>query len=381
MDFALSADQRLVQEMVREFAQKELKPMAATIDQTQQFPWESLTKMAKLGLLGMIVPEEYGGGGMDFVSLAVAIEEISRVCASTGVITAVNNSLVAYPILTFGNEEQKRTYLPLLCSGQKVGAFALTEPVAGSDVAGMQSSARRDGGYYVLNGAKRFITNGGEAGVYVVFAYTDPGQRHKGISAFIVERGYPGFTVGKHEETMGIRASANCELVFEDCKVPVENLLGREGEGFKIAMHTLDVSRIDIGAQAVGLAQGCLDEALRYSRERRQFGELIANFQFIQGMLAQMATSIEAARLLVYRAAWLKDSGAKRFSVEASMAKLFASEVAVECARKAVQIHGGYGYSREFTVERLYRDAKVMEIYEGTSQIQSLVIARGLLGA
>ncbi|MGQ9853547.1 MAG: acyl-CoA dehydrogenase family protein, partial [Candidatus Oleimicrobiaceae bacterium] len=212
-------------------------------------------------------------------------------------------------------------------------------------------------------------------------AYTDPGQRHKGISAFIVERGYPGFTVGKHEETMGIRASANCELVFEDCKVPVENLLGREGEGFKIAMHTLDVSRIDIGAQAVGLAQGCLDEALRYSRERRQFGEPIANFQFIQGMLAQMATSIEAARLLVYRAAWLKDSGAKRFSVEASMAKLFASEVAVECARKAVQIHGGYGYSREFAVERLYRDAKVMEIYEGTSQIQSLVIARGLLGA
>ncbi|MGQ9559802.1 MAG: acyl-CoA dehydrogenase [Candidatus Oleimicrobiaceae bacterium] len=381
MDFALSADQRLVQEMVREFAQKELKPMAATIDQTQQFPWDNLTKMAKLGLLGMIVPEEYGGGGMDFVSLAVAIEEISRVCASTGVITAVNNSLVAYPILTFGNEEQKRAYLPLLCSGQKVGAFALTEPVAGSDVAGMQSSARRDGGHYVLNGAKRFITNGGEAGVYVVFAYTDPGQRHKGISAFIVERGYPGFTVGKHEETMGIRASANCELVFEDCKVPVENLLGREGEGFKIAMHTLDVSRIDIGAQAVGLAQGCLDEALRYSRERRQFGEPIANFQFIQGMLAQMATSIEAARLLVYRAAWLKDSGAKRFSVEASMAKLFASEVAVECARKAVQIHGGYGYSREFAVERLYRDAKVMEIYEGTSQIQSLVIARGLLGA
>lgn len=381
MDFALSADQRLVQEMVREFAQKELKPMAATIDQTQQFPWESLTKMAKLGLLGMIVPEEYGGGGMDFVSLAVAIEEISRVCASTGVITAVNNSLVAYPILTFGNEAQKRTYLPLLCSGQKVGAFALTEPVAGSDVAGMQSSARRDGGHYVLNGAKRFITNGGEAGVYVVFAYTDPGQRHKGISAFIVERGYPGFTVGKHEETMGIRATANCELVFEDCKVPVENLLGREGEGFKIAMHTLDVSRIDIGAQAVGLAQGCLDEALHYSRERRQFGEPIANFQFIQGMLAQMATAIEAARLLVYRAAWLKDSGAKRFSVEASMAKLLASEVAVECARKAVQIHGGYGYSREFAVERLYRDAKVMEIYEGTSQIQSLVIARGLLGA
>ena len=381
MDFALSADQRLVQEMVREFAQKELKPMAATIDQTQQVPWDSLTTMAKLGLLGMIVPEEYGGGGMDFVSLAVAIEEISRVCASTGVITAVNNSLVAYPILTFGNEAQKRTYLPLLCSGQKVGAFALTEPVAGSDVAGMQSSARRDGGHYVLNGAKRFITNGGEAGVYVVFAYTDPGQRHKGISAFIVERGYPGFTVGKHEETMGIRATANCELVFEDCKVPVENLLGREGEGFKIAMHTLDVSRIDIGAQAVGLAQGCLDEALHYSRERRQFGEPIANFQFIQGMLAQMATAIEAARLLVYRAAWLKDSGAKRFSVEASMAKLLASEVAVECARKAVQIHGGYGYSREFAVERLYRDAKVMEIYEGTSQIQSLVIARGLLGA
>ncbi len=380
MDFELNADQKLVQEMVREFAQKELKEKAALIDQTQEFPWESIKKMAKLGLLGIIVPEEYGGGGMDFVSLAVAIEQISRVCASTGVIAAVNNSLVAYPILAFGTEEQKQTYLPQLCSGETVGAFGLTEPVAGSDVAGMQSVARRQGDHYVLNGAKRFITNGGEAGIYVVFAYTDPEKRHKGISAFIVERGYPGFKVGKHEETMGIRATANCELLFEECVVPAGNLLGQEGEGFKIAMETLDVSRIDIGAQAVGLAQGCLDEALRYAKERQQFGRKLSEFQFIQGMLAEMATSIAAARLLVYRSAYLKDSGTKRFSLESSMAKYFASEVAVECARKAVQIHGGYGYSREFAVERFYRDAKVMEIYEGTSQIQKIVIARALLG-
>ncbi len=316
MDFELNADQKLVQEMVREFAQKELKEKAALIDQTQEFPWESIKKMAKLGLLGIIVPEEYGGGGMDFVSLAVAIEEISRVCASTGVITAVNNSLVAYPILAFGTEEQKQTYLPQLCSGETVGAFGLTEPVAGSDVAGMQSVARRQGDHYVLNGAKRFITNGGEAGIYVVFAYTDPEKRHKGISAFIVERGYPGFKVGKHEETMGIRATANCELLFEECVVPAGNLLGQEGEGFKIAMETLDVSRIDIGAQAVGLAQGCLDEALRYAKERQQFGRKLSEFQFIQGMLAEMATSIAAARLLVYRSAYLKDSGTKRFSLE-----------------------------------------------------------------
>jgi len=380
MDFELSADQKLVQEMVREFAQKELKAKAATIDQTREFPWDSLRKMAELGLLGIVVPEEYGGGGLDFVSLAVAIEEISRVCATTGVIVAVNNSLVAYPILAFGTEEQKRTYLPPLCSGEKIGAFGLTEPVAGSDVAGMQSNATRHGDYYLLNGTKRFITNGGEAGVYVVFAYTDFEKRHKGISAFIVERDFPGFRVGKHEETMGIRASANCELIFEDCKVPARNLLGQEGEGFKIAMSTLDVSRIDIGAQAVGLAQGCLDEAIRYAKERQQFGKKLSEFQFIQGMIAEMATAIEAARLLVYRSAYLKDSGAKRFSLESSMAKLFASEVAVECARKAVQIHGGYGYSREFAVERYYRDAKVMEIYEGTSQIQKLVIARALLG-
>lgn len=380
MDFELSPGQKLVQEMVREFAQKELKEKAALIDQSQEFPWENVKKLAKLGLLGLIVPEEYGGGGMDFVSLAIAIEEISRVCASTGVIVAVNNSLVAYPIVTFGSEEQKRKYLPPLCSAEKIGAFGLTEPVAGSDVAGMQSIATRQGNHYVLNGAKRFITNGREAGIYVVFAYTDPEKRHKGISAFILERDFSGFKVGKHEETMGIRATANCELIFEDCIVPAENLLGQEGEGFKIAMHTLDVSRIDIGAQAVGLAQGCLDEAIRYAKDRQQFGKKLSEFQFIQGMIAEMATAIDAARLLVYRSAYLKDTGTQRFSVESSMAKYFASEVAVDCARKAVQIHGGYGYSREFSVERFYRDAKVMEIYEGTSQIQKLVIARALLG-
>ena len=379
MNFDLTSDQKLIQDMVREFADKELTEKAVEIDESQEFPWSNLKKMAKLGLMGVFVPEEYGGGGMDFVSLALVIEEISRVCASTGVIAAVNNSLVAYPILEFGNEDQKKKYLPELASARRIGAFGLTEPAAGSDVASLESTAVLQGDHYVLNGTKRFITNGGEAGIFVVFAYTDKEKKHKGISAFILEKEYEGFKLGKHENTMGIRATANCELIFEDCKVPKENLLGEEGQGFKIAMNTIDVSRIDIGAQAVGLAQGCLDEAVKFAKERKQFGRPIGDFQFIQGMLAEMSTKVDAARLLVYRSAFLKDTGTKRFSLESAMSKYFASEVAVECARKAVQVHGGYGYSCDYPVERFYRDAKIMEIYEGTSQVQKIVIARALL--
>jgi alkylation response protein AidB-like acyl-CoA dehydrogenase len=269
--------------------------------------------------------------------------------------------------------------LPDLASGRRIGAFGLTEPNAGSDPASMESTAVLEGDHYILNGTKRFITNGGEAGIYVVFAYTDKSKRHKGISAFIVERGTPGFSLGKHEDIMGLRATANCELIFEDAKVPKENLLGKEGEGFKIAMQTLDVSRIDIGAQSVGIAQGAFDAALKYSKERKQFGKPICEFEFIQGMLAEMATKISAARFLVYHAAWLKDRGVPRFSKEAAMAKWFASDLAVEATRKAIQIHGGYGYTKDYAVERLYRDAKCMEIYEGTTEIQKIVVARNLL--
>lgn len=379
MNFDLTDDQKLVQDMVRDFAEKELKEKAVEIDKSQEFPWDSLKKMAKLGLLGIIVPEEYGGGGMDFVSLAIAIEEISRACASTGVIVAVNNSLTAYPIEHWGNEEQKKKYLPPLCTGEKMGAFALTEPNAGSDAASIETTARLEGDHYILNGSKRFITNGGEAGVYVVFASTNKELKHKGISAFIVEDGFEGFSRGKHEDLMGIRATANCELMFEDCKVPKENLLGEEGEGFKIAMGTIDVSRIDIGAQAVGISQGALDEAIKYAKERKQFGQTLSRFEFIQGMVADMATKIQAARLLVLNAAYVKDQGKKRFSLESAMAKWYASEITVEVTRQATQIHGGYGYTKDYPVERMFRESKIMELYEGTSEIQKIVIARTLL--
>lgn len=379
MDFELTQDQKLVQEMVRKFAINELEPVASEIDRSREFPWKNIKKMAELGLLGVIIPEEYGGAGLDFLSLAIVIEEISKVCASTGVIIAVNNSLAAYPILAFGTEEQRRKYLPLLAKAEKIGAIGLTEPNAGSDVAGMESTAALDGDYYRLNGTKRFITNGREAGVCVIFAYTDKSKRHKGISAFIVDDGTPGFTKGEHEDLMGLRATGNCELIFEDAKVPKDNLLGEEGQGFKIAMHTLDVSRIDIGAQAVGIAQGALEAAVKYAKERKAFGKSIAEFQFIQGMIAEMATQIQAARLLVYHAACAKDKGVSRFSKEASMAKWFASETCMNAVRTAVQIHGGYGYTKDYAVERYYRDAKVMEIYEGTSEIQKIVIARSLL--
>lgn len=291
----------------------------------------------------------------------------------------MNNSLVSYPLLQFGTEEQKEKYLPPLCSGDKLGAMGITEPNAGSDVAAMESTAKLEGNHYILNGTKRFITNGGEAGIFIVFAYTDKDLKHKGISAFIIERDTPGFTLGKHEDLMGIRATANCELIFEDAKIPKENLLGKEGDGFKICMNTLDVSRIDIGAQAVGIAQGALEEAIKYSKERKAFGQLISNFEMIQGMLAEMATQIHAARLLVYYAGYCKDKGMPRFSKEAAMAKYFAANMAVDVTRKAVQIYGGYGYTKDYKVERLYRDAKILELYEGTSEIHKIVIARELL--
>ncbi len=379
MDFELTPDQKLLQDTVRKFAEKELKERAVEIDKSQKFPWTSIKKMAELGFMGVIVPEAYGGAGFDFTSLALVIEEISRVCATTGVITAVNNSLVAYPILNWGNEEQKKRFLPPLCDGTTVGAFALTEPNAGSDPASLETSVRFEGNDCILNGTKRFITNGGEAGIFIVFATRDRSLRHKGIVAIIVEKGMPGFSVGKHEDTMGLRATSNCELIFEDCKVPKANILGDESSGFKIAMGTIDVSRIDIAAQAVGIAQGALDEAIKYSKERKQFGQPICEFQMIQSMLAEMTCQIQAARLLVYYAASLKDKGIARFSKESAIAKLFASDIAINCVRRAVQIHGGYGFSRDYPVERMYRDAKVMEIYEGTSEIQKIVIARELL--
>lgn len=380
MNFDLTNDQKMLQREVRNFAETELAPVAPKIDVSGEFPWDNIKKMAKLGLLGIIVPEKYGGSEFDFVSLVVAIEEISRVCASTSVIVAVNNSLVSYPILQFGTEEQKEKYLPPLCSVDKLGAIAITEPNAGSDVAAMESTAKLEGNHYILNGTKRFITNGGEAGIFIVFAYTDKDLKHKGISAFIIERDTPGFTLGKHEDLMGIRATANCELIFEDAKIPKENLLGKEGDGFKICMNTLDVSRIDIGAQAVGIAQGALEEAIKYSKERKAFGQLISNFEMIQGMLAEMATQIHAARLLVYYAGYCKDKGTpSRFSKEAAMAKYFAANMAVDVTRKAIQIYGGYGYTKDYKVERLYRDAKILELYEGTSEIHKIVIARELL--
>jgi len=379
MNFDLTDDQKMLQDQVRKFAEAELAPVAPEIDQSGEFPWKSIKKMAELGLMGIIVPEEYGGSGFDFVSLAIAIEEISRICATTGVIVAVNNSLTAYPILQFGSDTQKKKYLPPLCSAEKIGAIGITEPNAGSDVVNMESIARLEGEYYVLNGTKRFITNAGEAGIYVVFAFTNKDLKHKGISAFIVERNAPGFSLGKHEDLMGIRATANCEMIFEDAKIPKENLLGKEGDGFKICMNTLDVSRIDIGAQAVGIAQGALDEAVKYSKERKAFGQPLCNFEMVQSMLAEMATQIHAARLLVYYAGYCKDKRMKRFSKESAMAKYYAATIAVDVARKAVQIHGGYGYTKDYTVERLYRDAKILELYEGTSEIQKIVIARDLV--
>ncbi len=380
MDFNLTEEQKMIQDMARDFATNELEPRAAELDKTGEFPKESLKKMAELGLLGMIVPEQYGGAGFDFISLAVAIEEISRACGSTGVITAVHNSLASWPISNWGTDEQKQRYLPRMASGELLGAFGLTEANCGSDPAGMETTAELKGDNYVLNGSKRFITNGGAADVFIVFAKTDLKAGNKGVTCFIVEKTHPGFSVGKHEDLLGLRATSNCELIFEDCQVPKNNVLGEVNGGFRVAMGTLDVSRIDIGAQAVGIAQAALDKSLAYSKERKQFGRPICDFEMIQDKFAQMHSRITAARLLVYNAAFQKVTGRKRFSLESAMCKLFAAETAVYVTKEAVQIYGGYGYTKDYPVERYFRDAKCMEIYEGTSEIQKIVIARSLIG-
>jgi len=378
MKLELNEQQKMIQKMVREFAEKEIAPIAAELDKKAEYPHKTLEKMAKLGLLGIIIPQEYGGAGLDTVSYAITVEEISRKCASTGVITSVHNSLVSWPIMKYGTDSQKKKYLPILAKGEKIGAFAGTEPNAGSDLGAMQTTAVLKGDKYIINGDKTFITSGPEAGVIIVFAVTDKKAGSKGISAFIVENDFKGYKVGSIFEKMGINANLVSELIFENMEVPKENLLGNEGDGFKIALSTLDGGRIGIASQAVGIAQACLDESIEYAKQRQQFGRPISKFQAIQWMIADMATKIEASRLLVYNAAFTKDKG-ERISKEAAMAKLFASETAVECAIKAVQIHGGYGYTKEYTVERLFRDSKITEIYEGTSEVQRLVISGSLL--
>jgi butyryl-CoA dehydrogenase len=364
--------------MVRDFAQKEVAPMAAEIDEQGIVPFANIEKMAHLGLLGLTVPEQYDGGGADTVSYVIALEELSKACASTAIIVAVQNSLVCAGIDKFGTEEQKQSYLRPLARGEKIGAFALTEPGAGCDASSLLTVAVRDDDEYVINGRKHFITNGGFADVVIVLAMTDKAKRHRGITAFLVEKGLPGFSVGKEERKMGIRGTNTSELLFDEVRVAATLRLGEEGDGFKIAMTLLDAGRIGVAAQAVGIAQAAYEAALQYSKQRVQFGQPICQFQAIQWMLADMATRIEAARLLTYSAALKKDSG-QRFSKEASMAKLFASETATWVADRAVQIHGGYGYMTEYSVERNYRDAKITEIYEGTSEVQRMVIARSIL--
>ncbi|KYK34105.1 MAG: acyl-CoA dehydrogenase [Thermoplasmatales archaeon SG8-52-3] len=378
MKLELNDQQKMIQKMVREFADKEIAPVAAELDKKEEYPTKILQKMSKLGLLGTIIPTEYGGAGLDTISYSIVVEEISRKCASTGVITSVHNSLVSWPIMKYGTDEQKKKYLPILASGEKIGAFAGTEPNAGSDLGAMQTTAVLKGNKYIINGDKTFITSGPEAGIIIVFAITDKSAGSKGISAFIVESDFKGYKVGSIFEKLGINASKTSELLFENMEVPKENLLGKEGEGFKIALATLDGGRIGIASQAVGIAQAALDESIEYSKQRQQFGKPLAQMQAIQWMIADMATKIEASRFLVYNASYKKDLG-ERFSKEAAMAKLFASETAVESAIKAVQIHGGYGYTKEYTVERLFRDSKITEIYEGTSEVQRLVIAASLL--
>lgn len=379
MSFELSEDHQMVKDMVKKLADEEILPRAAHYDETREFPWENIKKLSELGLMGVVVPEEYGGAGMDTLAYVTVIEELSRACAATGVIAAVQNSLATFPLLKYGSEELKKKYLPLLASGEKIGAYALTEPGAGSDAASLQTTCRLEGDHYVLDGQKVWITNSTAAEIFIVYATLDASQGHKGVCCFVVEKSYEGFSIGKHEETMGVRASGTCPLAFEGVKVPKENLVGAEGEGFKVAMATLDCGRIGIGAQAVGIAQRALDEALEYSKAREQFKRPISKFQLVQEMLVNMAMGVESARLLVQRAAVTRDAG-KAFGKEASMAKLFASNVAVQNALDSMQVFGGNGYSKEYPVERLLRDAKITQIYEGTSEVQKLVIAKHLLG-
>jgi len=378
MNFSLTKEQEMVRTLMRQFSENEVKPLAAEIDQTERFPRETVKKLARYDMMGIPFPKEYGGAGGDNISYAIAIEELSKVCAATGVILSAHTSLGAHPIYQFGTEEQKQKYLVPLAKGEKLGAFGLTEPNAGTDAASQQTVAVKDGDNYILNGSKVFITNGGEADIYIIFAMTDKSKGTKGISAFIVEKDFPGFSIGKKEEKLGIRASSTTELIFENCVVPKENLLGEEGRGFAIAMQTLDGGRIGIAAQALGIAEGALDECIKYMKERKQFGKPLSAFQGLQWMIADMAVRVEAARYLVYNAAYKKDKKMP-FSADAAMAKLYAAETAMEVTTKAVQIFGGYGYTRDYPVERMMRDAKITEIYEGTSQVQKMVIAANIL--
>lgn len=378
MNFVLSEEHTMARTLFRTFAENEVKPLAQELDEQERFPTETVEKMAAYGFLGIPVPKEWGGQGADTLAYAICVEELSRVCATTGVIVSAHTSLCADPIRKYRTQEQKEKYLVPLAAGRSLGAFGLTEPGAGTDAAGQQTKAVLRGDHYILNGTKIFITNGGVADTYVIFAMTDKSKGTKGISAFIVEKDFEGFSIGKKELKMGIRGSSTTELVFENCKVPKENLLGKEGKGFGIAMGTLDGGRIGIAAQALGIAQGALDETVAYVKERKQFGRSISAFQNTRFQLAGLKTRIEAARLLVYRAAYAKDHQ-DLYSQEAAMAKLFAAETAMEVTTKCVQLHGGYGYTRDYPIERMMRDAKITEIYEGTSEVQKMVIAGGML--
>ncbi|MFK4011335.1 acyl-CoA dehydrogenase AcdA [Bacillus cereus] len=377
MHFKLSEEHEMIRKMVRVFAKNEVAPTAAERDEEERFDRELFDQMAELGLTGIPWPEEYGGIGSDYLAYVIAIEELSRVCASTGVTLSAHTSLAGWPIFKFGTEEQKQKFLRPMAEGKKIGAYGLTEPGSGSDAGGMKTIAKRDGDHYILNGSKIFITNGGIADIYVVFALTDPESKQRGTSAFIVESDTPGFSVGKKESKLGIRSSPTTEIMFEDCRIPVENLLGEEGQGFKVAMQTLDGGRNGIAAQAVGIAQGALDASVEYARERHQFGKPIAAQQGIGFKLADMATDVEAARLLTYQAAWLESEGLP-YGKESAMSKVFAGDTAMRVTTEAVQVFGGYGYTKDYPVERYMRDAKITQIYEGTQEIQRLVISRML---
>ncbi len=378
MNFQLSEEHEMLRKMVRDFARKEVEPTAAERDEEERFDRKLFDQMAELGLTGIPWSEEYGGIGSDYLSYVIAVEELSRVCASTGVTLSAHTSLAGWPLNAFGTEEQKQKFLRPMAEGKLMGAYGLTEPGSGSDAGGMKTTAKLDGDHYILNGSKIFITNGGEAEIYIVFAQTDKEKRHKGITAFIVEKGTPGFSMGKKEKKLGIRSSPTLEIIFEDCRVPVENRLGDEGQGFKIAMKTLDGGRNGIAAQAVGIAQGALDAATAYAKDRKQFGKPIGENQGIGFKLADMATKIEAARLLTYQAAW-KESQGLPYGKESAMSKLYAGDISMEVTTEAVQVFGGYGYTKDYPVERYMRDAKITQIYEGTNEIQRLVISRMLM--
>ncbi|WP_297196275.1 acyl-CoA dehydrogenase [uncultured Flavonifractor sp.] len=374
MDFKFNEEEQEIIDMLHDFAVKEVAPLAAEIDEQERFPEETWHKLADMGMMGIAYPEEYGGAGLSYLTYIACCEELAKHCATTSVMVSAHSSLCCWPIEHFGTEEQKQKYLPALCSGEKLGAFGLTEPGAGTDAAMQKTTAEDKGDHWLINGSKIFITNAGYASVFVIFAMTDKSLGTKGISAFIVDRDTPGFSVGAHEKKMGIRGSSTCELIFDNCKVPKENLLGEVGKGFKIAMMTLDGGRIGIGAQALGIAQGCIDQTVKYTQERIQFGKRISQFQNTQFQLADMQTKVDAARLLIYRAAQAKQDG-EPYSHLAAMGKLFASETASDVTRRCVQLVGGYGYTREYPFERMMRDAKITEIYEGTSEVQRMVIS------